>query len=139
MSTLFLEREFNPFDILFRNLFDSGTFYEPAIEAKINYPVDIYENSEGLYFEVACVGLDKEEISIDIEGDILKISYEKKPSPETENHYIHKGIAKRSFNLGYKIASKFNLVKSEAKMDKGLLHIFIPLSEGSKPKSLTIK
>ena len=34
------------------------------------------------------------------------------------------GLAKRSFNLGYKIAAKFDLSKIEAKMENGLLHIY---------------
>jgi hypothetical protein len=32
--------------------------------------------------------------------------------------YIHKGIARRSFNLGYKITPKFNLTKASAEMKK---------------------
>lgn len=143
MSTLFLEKELTPFDILFRNLFESNTNFTPAIEAKIPHPLDIYENSTGLHFEVACTGLSKEDINIDVEGDVLKISYNK-PKDEkccdvNDCTYIHRGISKRSFNLAYKIASKFDLSGSQAEMANGLLKISIPFSEASKPKSLKIK
>ena len=54
-------------------------------------------------------------------------------------NYIHRGVAKRSFNLGYKIASKFALPKAEAMMENGLLGIRIPYADEAKPKVLKIK
>jgi len=143
MSTLFFERHISPFDLLFRDFFKSELDFQPAIEAKISHPVDIYENKNGLHFEIACTGLTKNDIEINIEGDILKISYDK-PKDETccevdDCKYIHRGIAKRSFNLGYKVASKFNLSESSAEMKDGLLRISVPFAEESKPKALKIK
>ena len=143
MSTLFFERHISPFDLLFRDFFKSELDFQPAIEAKISHPVDIYENKNGLHFEIACTGLTKNDIEINIEGDILKISYNK-PKDEAccevdDCKYIHRGIAKRSFNLGYKVASKFNLSESSAEMKDGLLRISVPFAEEAKPKSLKIK
>jgi len=129
----------HPFDILFRNFFDANAHFAPATETKAPHPVDIYENQNGLYFEIACTGLDKDEVSIDIEGDILKVSHNKEDKAESLHGYIYKGIAKRSFNLGYKISSKFNLSKAEAEMKNGLLKISIPFADEAKPKSLKIK
>lgn len=137
MSTLFYERNFAPFDLLFKDFFRSDLNFQPAIEAKHSHPVDIFETEEGLHFEVACTGLSKEDIGLSLEGDILKISYDK--GDETTRNYIHKGIAKRSFNLGYKVASKFDLSKSEAMMENGLLTIRVPFAEEAKPKVLKIK
>ena len=58
---------------------------------------------------------------------------------EIDRSYITKGIAKRSFDLAWKIASKFNLIKLEASMDRGLLIIDIPYAEEKAPKKVTIK
>jgi HSP20 family protein len=143
MSTLFFERHISPFDLLFRDFFKSELDFQPAAEAKISHPVDIYENKNGLHFEIACTGLTKNDIEINIEGDILKISYNK-PKDEAccevdDCKYIHRGIAKRSFNLGYKVASKFNLSESSAEMKDGLLRISVPFADESKPKTLQIK
>ena len=143
MSTLFFERHISPFDLLFRDFFKSELDFQPATEAKISHPVDIYENKNGLHFEIACTGLTKSDIEINIEGDILKISYNKSKDEaccEVDDcKYIHRGIAKRSFNLGYKVASKFNLSESSAEMKDGLLRISVPFAEESKPKALKIK
>ena len=139
MTTYISERHLSPFDLLFKDFFRSELNFQPAIEAKISHPVDIFETKHGLHFEVACTGLTKEDIELNIEGDILKISYNKETGEYAERSYIYKGIAKRSFNLGYKIASKFDLSKAEAIMENGLLAIRIPFAEEAKPKVLKIK
>ena len=139
MSTLFLEKNMHPFDILFRNFFDANAHFAPAIETKSPHPVDIFENELGLNFEIACTGLSKDEVAINIEGDILRVSHTKEDKNDPNVGYIYRGIAKRSFNLGYKISSKFNLTKAEAEMSNGLLKISVPFAEEAKPKSLKIK
>jgi len=132
-----------PFDILVKNFFESSSPFTPAIEAKISHPVDIYENKEGLFFEIACTGLTKKQIDLSIEGDILKVSYAKEQDDKccevNDCDYIHKGIARRSFNLGYKVASKYDLSQAEAEMENGLLKIYVPFAKEAKPKTLTIK
>jgi len=139
MSTLFLERNLSPFDLLFKDFFKSELDFQPATSAKFPHPVDIFETDEGLHFEVACTGLYKEDVEVTIEGDTLIFRYDK-GHPEYEfRNYIHRGIARRSFSLGYKIASKFDLSKTEAKMENGLLGINIPFAEEAKPKALKIK
>ena len=54
-------------------------------------------------------------------------------------HHYHSGIAKRSFNLGWKIARRFDLTKIDGSMKDGLLKLFIPLTPESKPKTVSIK
>jgi HSP20 family molecular chaperone IbpA len=48
-------------------------------------------------------------------------------------------LAKRAFNLGYKISSKYDLSKTDGKLENGLLEIFIPITEKAKPKTIKIK
>ena len=135
MSTLFYER--NPFDILVRNFFQEAGAYRPLAESKLPHPLDIYERDNGLGIDIACTGISKEDIEILIEGNIIRVNYNK-PEEEGLGEYIHKGIAKRSFNLGWKIDSKFNLSKATAEFKNGLLQVIIPFAKGSEPKTLKI-
>ena len=128
----------DPFDVLFKNFFNNDSFFAPAFESKISHPVDIYETDNGLHFDIACTGLEKKDVNISIEGDILRIKYEKNDDGEIIN-FIHKGIARRSFNLGYKISARFDLQNADAEMSNGLLKISIPFAEQAKPKALAIK
>jgi molecular chaperone IbpA len=137
MTTFLKEWTMDPFDIVWKNLFDVNSNYN-TIQHKINYPVDIYETDNGLRFELAVVGLDKEELEIQVESDTLRIQYENQLE-DSERIYLQRGIARRSFDLAWKVASKFELSKLTAKMDKGLLIIDIPYSESKAPKKISIK
>ena len=132
----------SPFDILVRNFFDTETPFHPLNSIKLKHPVDVYEDTKGLHLEVACTGLAKEDVDINIEGDILRVSYTKDDTGKYQNReYHYSGIAKRSFNFGYKVNNRFNLSKVGAKMENGLLNITIPFSSHVvvEPKSITIK
>lgn len=126
----------DPFDIVWKNFFDGHSNFN-SLQQKINYPVDIYETEQGLRFELAVVGLDKEDLDILVETDVLRITHDKKE--ESERSYLQKGITRRSFDLAWKVASKFDLSKLEASMDKGLLIIDVPYSESKAPKKIEIK
>jgi len=140
MGNLFLQDRLFPTDLLFRNFFDSNTAFESHVDCKPNYPVDIATTDTGLVIEIAAVGIDKQDINIETADSTLKVIYEKgdEDSP-TEFDYIHKGIARRAFNLGWKISPKCDLSKISATMDKGLLSIFIPFTKEATPKTVTIK
>jgi HSP20 family protein len=137
MSTLFHER--NPFDILVRNFLQKTHNYQTLAESKLPHPVDIYELEKGLGLDIACTGIPKEDIEILIEGNIIKINYNKPTSETEEVDYIHKGIAKRSFNLGWKIDNRFDLSKASAEFINGLLQVTIPYAKGKETKTLKIK
>ena len=149
MTTLRVNTPFGtrlfPTDLLFKNFFDRASAFESNLETKINHPVDIILKEEAMVFEIAAVGLEKKDIELQVEdGNCLKVSYTK-PSIESNNsdldvgEYIHKGIAKRSFNLGWKISPKFDLTKILATMVNGLLTIEVPVTPESRPKTIKIK
>ena len=135
MNTFINER--NPFDILVRNFFKDAGQFRPVLESKLPHPVDIYERDNGLGIDIACTGISKEDIEILIEGNIIRVNYNK-PDEEDLGEYIYKGIAKRSFNLGWKIDSKFDLSKAKAEFKNGLLKVVIPFAKGAEPKTLKI-
>lgn len=141
MSNLFLER--TPFDILVRNFLSQQGSYAPVERntKSISHPVDIYTVEAGLNIDIACTGIDKKDIEILTEKNVLRVNYDKKESTEDKDYreYVFQGIAKRSFNLGWKIDSKFDLSKAEATFDNGLLTVAIPFAESAKPKTLKIK
>ena len=138
MSTLFFEKRITPFDILVRNFFNEAGNFNTLADSKLQHPVDIYQTDKGLSIDIACTGISKEDIEIQIQDNIIKVNYDKAKSSKDDKGYIHKGIAKRSFNLGWKIDSKFDLRKSNASFKNGLLEISIPFSEGSELKTLEI-
>ena len=128
----------SPFDILFRNFFDTDGDFAPFNQIKLNHPVDMYEANEGLIIDIACVGLTKEDINLTIEGDILRVEYKKDSGAGNATDYIQRNIAKRAFNFGWRISRRFDLGQLEANLQNGLLHLYAPLAEESKVKRIAI-
>ena len=128
--------ELDPFDLLWRDLFENNSRFS-AITQKVTHPVDIYETSDGIRFEVAAVGLDSKDIEIHIDNDQLRIKYEK-PQTFDEDYIIYKGIKRSSFDLTWKISTKFDLSQLKAALDKGLLTLDIPTAEGKAIRKIEI-
>jgi HSP20 family protein len=128
--------ELDPFDLLWRDLFETNSRFS-AITQRVTHPVDIYETENGIRFEVAAVGLDSKDIDIQIDNDQLRIKYEK-PQIENEESAIYRGIKRSSFDLTWKISTKFDLSKLEAGLDKGLLTLDIPTAEGKAIRRIEI-
>lgn len=131
----------SPLDVLVKNFFDNEAIFDRPSRTSVTHPIDVFEDENGLTFEIACTGLSKEDVNISIEGDILKVSYDKgeKQKSTRDKRFYHSGLKKSSFSLGWKVARRFDLSKSTAEMVNGLLNIQIPYSLTSKPKSLKIK
>ena len=94
MSTQFLERLYNPYDLLFRNLFETGAACIPAAEAKQQYPINIFEDDSGLTFELACTGIPKEAIEVKLEGDSITFSYDKDKTPDQADAIVGEAFSK---------------------------------------------
>ena len=131
----------SPLDVLVKNFFDKDAIFDKPSRQAVTHPIDVFEDHNGLTFEVACVGLDKKDVNISIEGDILKVSHKKGEQQQSteDKRYYHTGVRKSSFDFGWKIARRFNLSKANAEMHNGLLRIRIPYAAEAKPKTLTIK
>ena len=131
-------------DLLFKNFFDTNVGFGSFMESKPDYPVDVFTDSDTLCFDIACVGLEKEDIRITIEGNTLKVAYQKptvesNPSSQEAPVFLHKGIARRSFDMGWKVSPEFNLKELSAIMTNGLLQITVQKSADALPKTITIK
>jgi len=84
-----------------------------------------YQESEGfIEFIFSVAGLKKEDINIDVNYNTLKINY--KDFLDREKNYVFKN-------------QKYDLVKTEANVEDGLLKIKIPIKEENKPLRIEIK
>jgi HSP20 family molecular chaperone IbpA len=134
--TFIRQFELDQFDLMWKDLFNSTPHFSD-ITQKVTHPTDIYETEQGITLEVAAVGLEKKDIEILTEGQVLRIKY-KKLDIDNPKTMIYKGIKKGSFDVAWKIATKFNISELSATLDKGLLIIQIPFAESQLPKKVEI-
>ena len=136
MRNLIRHFELDPFDLLWKDLFENNSNFS-GISQRVTHPVDIFELEDGIIFEIAAVGLDKKDIEILVEGEQLRIKYEK--TDDDTRNAIYRGIKRSSFDMSWKISSKFDLTKLEAALEKGLLKLNIPTAEGKAVRRIELK
>jgi len=119
-----------------------GTLLEPfSLEPLLGEmaPVDLKETDDGYTMKVELPGLEKEDIKISLEQNVLTLSGEKKDEDTKKNASFHQreiryGWFERSFNLPGDIDGD----KIKAKMKKGVLTIEVPKKASAKPKRIPI-
>jgi HSP20 family protein len=104
-----------------------------------NPSVDVEETEEGYEVKAELPGMKKEDIHILLEDGVLVLKGEKKQESETKKKNFHKiersyGRFERSFRLPDNAKSD----GIRAKVDNGVLSIFIPKSEEAKPKEIQV-
>ena len=101
--------------------------------------VDIRETPEQLMIVAELPGLDKKDVHITLENQVLTIAGERSFEKEVKNETCHRversyGTFSRSFTLPTNLKTD----KVEAKFDKGVLTIVVPKAEETKPRKVTI-
>jgi len=136
-SDLFgIQREMNRmFDGFFH-----GTRDEDSALMAWTPAVDIAEHDDEYIVKVELPGINKEDVKITLESNILTIRGEKKQEKETKKENYHRversyGTFQRSFTLPTTVKSD----KIDASYKDGVLSVFLPKAEEAKPKQIEVK
>lgn len=127
-----IQREMNRlFDVTSRGrLFNSPSY--PAI--------NIWTNADGQLITAEMPGVKPDDITIDVTGDALSISGERKPDEVAKDAIYHRrernsGSFSRTVQLPFMVDTN----KVEARFEKGVLMINLPRAEADKPRKIEIK
>ena len=133
-----------PFDRLFDEVFNNfGVTPYAGSYTKTSFPkVDVVEYIDKLVLEADVAGLDKEDVSVELEGDTLTIRGGKKPaSTETDNNarYVYREIKRSSFVRSFAVGEGID--KSNIKVDyqNGAIKIILPRIKIEEQKPQKIK
>ena len=125
-------RTFSPF---LSNLFDDDFF--PVLTGRNSSmpAVNIRENEKNFTLELAVPGIDKKDLKIDINEDVLTISHESKSeSEENQDGYKRKEFSYSSFCRSFYVPENVNLEKIGANYKDGVLIVELPKNEEEKNK-----
>jgi HSP20 family protein len=117
------------------NLFDDDFF--PALNNRTSSmpAVNIREDEKNYNLELAVPGIDKKDLKIDINEDVLTISSEvKNENEESHDGYKRKEFSYTSFCRSFYIPENVNRDKIEANYKDGILHVGLPKQEEEKNK-----
>ena len=100
---------------------------------------DIYEDGENIVVKVEVPGVDRNDIEVQVENNILSIRGERKREKEMKSDNVYRtersyGSFSRSFTLPVTVNTEH--IKAEYK--DGVLHVLLPKVEEAKPRKIKV-
>lgn len=104
-----------------------------------NPAVDVYENDNAIVVKAELPGVEKDQISIDVEAGVLTLKGERKSDHETkEDNYYRRERTYGSFQRAFTLPEGVDPDAIKAEYKDGVLKIEVPKSETEKPKQITV-
>ena len=122
----------------FANLLDSfierefSTGFEPNCGSLPS--TNILENNERFEIQMAVPGLSKEDFKMEVDNNVLSISYERKEEENKEGTYLRREYYPESFTRSFTIPKHTFADKISARYEQGMLYISIPREDPEKVK-----
>jgi len=127
------KRSFRPFYM--PNLFEDDFFPVLSHNTNSSPAVNIREEDKTFILEFAIPGIDRKDLKIDINEDVLTISSETKDETEEKNDgYKRKEFSYSSFCRSFYIPENVSRDKIEATYKDGILSVGLPKQEEDKNK-----
>ena len=126
-------RSFRPF--FMPNLFDNDFFPVVSDRTSSMPAVNIREDEKNYVLELAIPGMDKKDLKIDINEDVLTISSESKSEKEeSKDGYKRKEFSYSSFCRSFYVPENVDRDKIDANYKDGILSVDLPKQEEEKKK-----
>lgn len=103
-------------------------------------PVDIYEDAEGLTLSVELPGFSADEIDLRVENDTLTLKGERKlENGDKRENYRRVERSYGSFTRAFALPPTVDTEQVRADAKDGVLKVFLPRREESKPRQIKVK
>lgn len=124
------------FDNLFKEFFQEfpSTLSKTVREDVFQFPpVNITEKADAYVAELAAPGFEKADFKINVEGNVLTISTEKKEEKtETEDKTIRKEYSYKAFRRSFTLDDNIDVDNLNATYENGILKLNMPKKEAVK-------
>lgn len=105
-----------------------------------NYPpYNVIKHDENSFeIEVAVAGFDREDITIEVDQDQLRIKGQRTKADDSEK-YVYRGLAARDFERAFTLAE--HIIVGDAELTNGILRVKLTreVPEALKPRLIAIK
>jgi HSP20 family protein len=127
------------FSSLFENFFgrDTDEFFNLARLGTEAPAVNVKEDNEAIWVEVAAPGLRKEDFKVTLENGLLTITAESRAEHEEKNQagrYTRREFSYRGFSRSFTLPNTVEVDRIDARYQDGILHLAIPKKEEAKRK-----
>ena len=133
-----------PFDKIFDQLMSKQfPTFQDEVGVSFNqgaYPkVNVYECDDKISIVAEIPGLDKKNVTVDVEEDVLIISGDKHGFDSDGGKCITRELKQSAFKRSFNLGEYLDGTKVSAKFKDGMLSISIPKKEPEQPKKHSVK
>jgi HSP20 family protein len=112
---------------------------EPSATTTWSPAVDIYETENEIQVQAELPGVDRKDISLNLEKNVLTLKGERRFEKETKQENYHRiERAYGGFSRAFSIPAIVDEEKIRAEYKDGILRIALPKKEQVKPKQISI-
>jgi HSP20 family protein len=128
------------------NRFFDDEFWTPGLSFKSHglgsVPVNIKETDKTYEMELYAPGLTKQDFRLNIEGDMLSVSFDKKTENKKENKqegWVREEYKQQSFSRSFSMGDTVDATKITARYDNGVLYLQLPKKEHAQKISRVVE
>jgi HSP20 family protein len=119
--------------------FRDDAFNDEWIKSTYQVPVNVKENESGYNLEVIAPGVAKEEFKLQVQDNVLTISFEHKETEQKEEDKLLRSEFRiKSFKRSFTLGDKIDAEKISARYEHGILHLALPKKETAIATNKTI-
>ncbi len=101
--------------------------------------VDMFESDDKVVIKAELPGLEKKDISLDLQNGVLTLKGERKSENEVkEENYYRREMSYGKFVRSFSLPVDVDADKIKAEFKNGLLTVEVPKPEGHKPKLIKV-
>ena len=106
-------------------------------ERYVTPPVDIYETAGGLVVKADLPGVEKENLDLQVENNLLTIRA--KSTPTTAGEPVYREYELVNFFRQFELNEKVDQSKISAELKHGVLTLQLPKAEEAKPRKIEVR
>lgn len=115
------------FDNFFNDFFSPSAWANPSSDQTGTPAANIHETPSAYVLELNAPGRNKQDFKVNVDRDLLTVSYEKKEESTTEDKKeIRREFSFSSFRRSFTLDEKVDVSNIQAKYENGILSIELP-------------
>ena len=129
------------FDNFFNDFFSPAVWSSPSTAVASIPAANVHETPTDYVLEVNAPGRNKDDFRVNLDKDLLTVSYEKKEEATTENNKtVRREFQYNSFKRSFSLDEKIDATNIQAKYENGILKIELPKKPEvqEQPKQIAI-
>jgi HSP20 family protein len=112
-----------------------------ALEAERQYirpVVNIYETADGYVLEAELPGVNKQGVSVQLEGNLLTVEGRRSTPALAETGFFYRETSSADFRRVFEVDPAIETAKISARMEQGVLTLTLPKAEAAKPRKIAV-